>query len=79
MDDDALEVCKRARQNGHIPVGELDAELGWGPRRMNSALAYLAAHNLIDYFGDFGGIRHVLGSCLLNEEGHIFLEDNSPG
>lgn len=73
---DALELCRYARPNDQIRVQELDLQLGWGPRRMNSALGFLAAHRSIDYFEDFGGIRYVLTSCLLNEEGQFFLENN---
>ncbi len=47
--DDARELCRRAvADDESFAVQPLDHALGWGPRRMNPALAYLVANGLAE-------------------------------
>ena len=53
---------------------ELDKGLGWGPRRLNSALAFLYMNNLIHHNYELGGIKYVLPWARLTEEAHLIEE-----
>lgn len=53
---DARELCRRAQATeNRIHLRPVDQELGWGPRRMNAAIAYLKSNRLAD---DYGGMMN---------------------
>jgi predicted nucleotide-binding protein with TIR-like domain len=47
--DDARELCNRAEaQDNGFAVQNLAQNLGWEPRRLNAALAFMVAHGLVE-------------------------------
>lgn len=54
-----------------IAVEELDAQLKWGARRLNSAIAFLHLRELIHRNYGLGGIKYVLHYIRLAEEAYF--------
>jgi hypothetical protein len=78
---DARSVCKllldKDVSDPAANTHELECELGWPPRRLNPALAYLYYNELIDQERELGGIKYVLPDIRLSEEAYLFINDES--
>jgi hypothetical protein len=62
------------RNEDAFNLEELDSALQWGPRRLNSAVAWLYMQGLIDRNYHLGGIKYVLPWMRLTEEAHLLAE-----
>ncbi len=72
---DAREICKQARQIRVVDSPQLDLKLGWGPRRLNSAVAYGELQYWIEApYRRARGDRYVLPRAYLTETGKRFAE-----
>ena len=73
---DARELCRRAQATeNRIHLRQFDQELGWGPRRMNAAIAFLKSNGLAD---DYEGMRngeYLNHDVTLTTEAMFFLEE----
>ncbi len=52
-------------------LSKIDEMFGWGPRRLNSAIAYMHYNGLIHNEHELGGIRYVLPDIRLSEEAFL--------
>ena len=73
---DAKEIVKLLIDGKHdsIAVEKLDVQLKWGPRRLNSAIAFLHLNKLIHKDHDLGGIEYILQWIRLEEETYFFIK-----
>lgn len=73
---DARELCTRARASGEDRIlPELfDAELGWGSRRMNAALALLISEGVADDTGGTRTAEYLTWEMMLTPEATFFIE-----
>lgn len=74
--DDARELCRRAQETeNRIHLRQLDQQLGWGPRRMNAAIAYLKTNGLADDYGGMMNGEYLNHDVTLTTEATFFLEE----
>lgn len=75
--EDARTLCRRARDGGEdrILPGKFDRDLGWGPRRMNAAIALLEAGGKAE--GGKGPMdnQYLTHEMFLTPEATFFLEE----
>jgi len=77
--EDAKEIVRfliNSKKNS-ISIEKLDAHFGWGPRRLNSAIAFLHKEKLIHKDYNLGGIKYILPRIRLSEEAHFFLKEEN--
>lgn len=74
---DAEEIVKLlvSDDEDSVSTEELDAQLEWGPRRLNSATASLDLADMIHHDHDLGGPRYVLPWIRLTEEAYFLAND----
>jgi len=72
--DDAREICKRAEppDNG-FALQKLAQDLGWEPRRLNAALAFMVAHALVEASDSYAS-PYLFPWGHLTAEGEFFRE-----
>ncbi len=73
---DAKEICNLGVNKDQLSVQEIDGQLKWGPRRLNSAIAFLHLEGLIHHDSDLGGIKYVLPWIRFTEEAYFFLDSD---
>lgn len=72
-ENDAKKIIKKLilenEETEHL--SKIDEIFGWGPRRLNSAIAYMYYNGLIYNEHELGGIRYVLPYIRLSEEAFL--------
>jgi len=73
---DARELCARAlASDSPLTFRAVDEELAWGPRRLNPAVAFMKAHNLVDDMGAMMDHPYLVHSARPTVEARFFLEE----
>ena len=73
---DARDICRRFPDpEASFSPRQLDQELGWGARRLNSAVAFLIAHNLADDMEGMMDGDYLVHAVMLTTEASFFAED----
>jgi hypothetical protein len=73
---DARELCRRAvaADDGSVAVHQMANDLGWPPRRINAALAYLVANGLADDSSEFQNGPYLYPWIQTTPEATFFAE-----
>ncbi len=74
---DAMEliVVLISKTDESANLAELDSHFGWGPRRLNSAVAFLHQNDLIHHNYHLGGIEYVLQWVRLTPKALLVKEE----
>jgi hypothetical protein len=72
----AAAMLNIAGTNGYAQLAQVDAQLGWGPRRLNPAAEYLESHGYIRAPRTHGSKPYVFSSVHVDFKTRRFVESN---
>ena len=69
-------MVNAAAKTGYANLSDVDALLGWGPRRLNPAAEYLALHGYIRPLNTMGSKPYVFSSAAVDHRTRRFAESH---
>lgn len=74
-EEDAKEICRHSKAERRFDASQLEALLGWGPRRFNSAAVHAQLRRWIEVpYRSAHHPKYVLPWAYLTEEGEFFVD-----